>query len=145
MSEIKTVSTMIYKTADGSYQTQFAAVRCVVENQLSKMKQVGDRKPVCVKTVVSPTLSTIGVQYWTQEMVEKAQNTNTDGTTAVYVDTTPVYCVVETYPASGRPTGNCLYEGTDWEYADKLAWKNDNSHLCNGTFAENVSPNGFRK
>lgn len=48
-------------------------------------KQCGDRLAVIVQTLLSPRKSILGVQFWTQTMIDAETTTNSDGTTSILI------------------------------------------------------------
>lgn len=58
----------------------------VREESINLSKEVNGRFAVIVKTSYSPRKSTMGVQYWTKEMIASGTSKNTDNTTSTLIE-----------------------------------------------------------
>lgn len=58
----------------------------VREGMNNKTFSISDRTPVIVTIPVSKRKQDLGVQFWTNEMIEKGESLNTDNTVSKFVE-----------------------------------------------------------
>lgn len=73
---------MKFKTVDGTFSSEQAAIKDVQQNQIRRLNPKNGRNPVCVKSQVGSDWI-YGVQYWTPEMISVGKYKNSDGSVAI--------------------------------------------------------------
>lgn len=73
---------MQFITASGKFDSEAAAIADVQANQMPGLETINGKCPVIVKTRLSKTRISYGVQFWTPAEIERGWSDNGDGTTA---------------------------------------------------------------
>ena len=87
---------MKFKTVDGTFSSEQAAIKDVQQNQLNHLKPKNGRNPVCVKSQVGSDWS-YGVQYWTPEMISVGKYKNSDGSVAILCESKKNKKIIELF------------------------------------------------